>query len=136
MDGAAWKTVRKLFGNPVLYIWKPMLHHEKLDVYQCAVQFLALSSQLAAQAPRGHSALVDQLKRAALSVPLNIAEAAGKTSDRDSSRSFVIARGSALECAAVLDACLILRIGSPERLREGKELLRRIVCMLTKMIHF
>ena len=113
-----------------------MLHHEKLDVYQCAVEFLALSSQLATRIPRGHSALGDQLKRAALSIPLNIAEAAGKTTDHDSSRSFVIARGSAMECAAVLDACPVLRIGSPDQLGAGKELLTRIVCMLTKMIRF
>ena len=113
-----------------------MLHYEKLDVYKCAVQFLALSSHLAARVPRGNCALADQLKRAALSIPLNIAEAADKMTDHDSSRSFVIARGSAMECAAVLDACLTLGIGSPEQVRAGKELLTPIVSMLTKMIRF
>ena len=61
---------------------------------------------------RGHSTLVDQLKRAALLMPLNIAEAAGRTTTHDSGRFFVIARGSAMECAAVLDACLILKLCS------------------------
>ena len=39
-----------------------MLHHEKLDVYQCSVEFLALSSRLIEKVPRGHSALADQLE--------------------------------------------------------------------------
>ena len=102
-----------------------MLHHEKLDVYQCAVRFLALSGRLATKAPRGHAALADQLRRAALSIPLNMAEAAGRVTAQDSSRHFTIARGPALECAAVLDACQILGMGSPAQIQEGKVLLER-----------
>ena len=41
-----------------------MLDHEKLDVYQCSIEFLALSVQVIETLPKGYSALVDQLKRA------------------------------------------------------------------------
>jgi four helix bundle protein len=51
-----------------------MFGFQKLDVYRCAVTFLGVASTLAERVPRGHSALADQLRRAALSVPLNIAE--------------------------------------------------------------
>ncbi len=55
-----------------------MLDHEKLDVYQCSIEFLALSVQVIETLPKGYSALVDQLKRASWSIPLNIAEGCGK----------------------------------------------------------
>ena len=51
-----------------------MSDHEKLDVYQCSIEFLALSVQVIETLPKGYSALVDQLKRASWSIPLNIAE--------------------------------------------------------------
>jgi hypothetical protein len=55
-----------------------MMSYEKLDVYQCSIQFLAKAIRLIDEFPRGgHSAITDQLKRAAMSIPLNIAEGAG-----------------------------------------------------------
>ncbi len=110
-----------------------MLDHERLDVYQCAIDFLAVSVKVMEAIPRGHGPLVYQLKRASWSIPLNIAEGCGKTGQADKRRFFAIARGSAMECGAVLDVCKVLRIGEPELLQEGKRLLTRVVAMLTKM---
>ena len=70
---------------------------QRLDVYRCAIEFLAVAVKLAEQAPRGYGSLSDQLRRATLSVPLNIAEGSGKTA-RDGARFYTIARGAALEC--------------------------------------
>ena len=52
--------------------------HEKLDVYQLAVDFVSRSNDLIGDLPRGRGYLADQLQRAALSIVLNIAEGAGK----------------------------------------------------------
>ena len=109
-----------------------MLGFQRLDVYRCAVQFLALSASLAGHVPRGHAELSDQLRRAALSVPLNIAEGSGK-GDRDATRYYRIARGSALECVAILDALEALGFAASTELLEGRELLERVVAMLTKL---
>ena len=49
------------------------LHHEDLDAYQASIEFLALASTLLGHYPRGNAALADQLRRASLSIPLNIA---------------------------------------------------------------
>jgi four helix bundle protein len=112
-----------------------MFGFQKLDVYRCAVTFLGVASALAERIPRGHSALADQLRRAALSVPLNIAEGSGKGTmeDREARRFYTIARGSSLECAAIIDALLALGFVRDDEATRAHELLERIVSMLTRM---
>lgn len=109
------------------------LSHEKLDVYKVAVEFLALSQQILDSFPKGFSTISDQFRRAALSIPLNVAEGAGRKSAADSARYFSIARGSALECGAILDACNVLKVIQTEAFFRGKELLIREVEMLSKL---
>jgi four helix bundle protein len=113
-----------------------MLDYEKLDVYQVSIQFLALTIKIIDKIPKGNATIIDQLKRASLSVPLNIAEGTGKNSSADKQRFYAIARGSAMECGAVLDVCKILKIIDPLEYDQGKKLLIRIVGMLTKMTNF
>jgi len=67
------------------------------------------------------------------SIPLNVAEASGKTSRAERAHHHAIARGSALQCAAILDVLALLGAASPEGVDRGKRLLERIVSMLTKM---
>ena len=110
-----------------------MFGFQRLDVYRASIQFLGLMSKLVAGVPRGHGDLVDQLRRAALSVPLNLAEGSGKFS-RDAVRFYAIARGSALECAAVLDALEALAVFGEADLSQPRELLERVVSMLTGLI--
>ena len=93
----------------------------------------ALILRLIADVPRGHAATLDQLRRAASSIPLNIAEGAGRTSVSDAARSYAIARGSAMECAAILDVCQQLGIVDEEGRARGIALLERVVAMLTKL---
>jgi four helix bundle protein len=106
-----------------------MFHFQTLDVYKCAVAFLPVGYALAAL---GDGELASQLRRAALSIHLNIAEGTGRFG-KDERRFLVIARGSTLECAAVLDAMQVVGLADP-RIPEGHALLVRIVSMLTKMI--
>ena len=53
------------------------LPHERLDAFNVAIELVELVAGL--EVPRGNSAAVDQLKRAAQSVALNIAEGTGKS---------------------------------------------------------
>src|SRR5689334_8970397 len=106
-----------------------MLHFRTLDVYRCAVAFLPKAYAIAELVD---SEMASQLRRAALSINLNIAEGTGRF-DKDQRRFLVAARGSALECAAVLDAIRALGIRDDD-VEESIALLVRIVSMLTKMI--
>lgn len=110
-----------------------MLAYEKLDVYQAAIEFLALCAGLMNAVPKGHASLSDQLRRAATSIPLNIAESSGKTGIADRKRFLAIARGSAMECGAILDVLRVLGLVDEQLVGEGKELIVRVVSMLTKM---
>jgi four helix bundle protein len=109
------------------------LDHEKLDVYQLALEFLTLADALIATLPRGQSYLVDQLYRAASSICLNIAEGAGEFSPADKARFYRMARRSATECAAILDVCGRLHLTSLQDIAAGRDLLVQVVAMLTAM---
>ena len=76
---------------------------------------------------------MDPLRRAASSIPLNVAEVAGRTGQADARRTYAIARGSAMECASALDALLVLKAIDAAAHRRGCELIERIVAMLTKL---
>src|SRR5260221_57664 len=110
-----------------------MLDHEKLDVYQRSIEFLALALRIIPQLPLGHAPLADQLRRAATSIPLNIAEGAGKVSPSDRANFHGIARGSAMECGAIMDVVRLLAVVPDAEVLGGKDLLVRVVSMLTKM---
>jgi four helix bundle protein len=64
---------------------------------------------------------------------LNIAEGNGKSSYKDRSRFFEITRGSTLECAAIQDVLEIGGILNKNENKNAKQLLLRIVSMLTKL---
>jgi len=113
----------------------PRLHHEDLDSYQAAIEFLALAMTIIASFPRGNGELADQLRRASLSIPLNIAEGYGRRSAADRHRFYDISRGSAHECGAILDAAALLHLVNDEHFVRGKTLLVRVVSMLVKMAH-
>ena len=107
--------------------------HEKLDVYREAIAFIGwLSTILELTVQMG--AIKDQLDRASISIPLNIAEGNGKYSPRDRCRFFDIAHGSAMECAAGLDVLVAKAKLTTEQVRPGKEQLQRIVKMLMGLI--
>ena len=110
-----------------------MFGFQRLDVYRCATEFLACSASLCELVPKGQGSLSDQLKRAALSIPLNIAEGSGRMGG-NRRQLYAVARGSALECAAILDAIEILTTRADESFAKPRELLDRIVAMLTVML--
>ena len=108
--------------------------HEKFDAYQLAIEFVAKADNIVEQLPRGRGYLADQLHRAALSIPLNIAEGAGRFSPADKAVFYMRSRASVNESAAVLDACLKLKLIDPVSTTENKEVLERIAQMLTNLI--
>jgi four helix bundle protein len=117
---------------------QPIFDHEKLDVYQVELSFIAWSSVLLSEIRAAGEGLYrevcDQLDRASLSSLLNTAEGNGKRQGKQRAKFFDDARGSAVECAACLDALVARKLATIERVIEGKRLLFRTVGMLTKLV--
>jgi len=108
--------------------------HERLDVYRLSIDYVAFSFRNAKGLGGINRHARDQWLRAAQSIPLNIAEGNGKRSLKDKNRFFEIARGSALECAAIHDVLRVCDAIDDELNVRGKSDLKRIVSMLTRLI--
>jgi four helix bundle protein len=85
-----------------------MFGFEKLDVYNKGIDFTKEIYQLSAKFPGSEKfGVTNQLRRAAVSVVLNIAEGNGR-STKGYIHFLKVARGSLNECIAVLDITLAL----------------------------
>ena len=109
------------------------LGHEQLDVYRLSIAYMAWVFQKARRLKGVHRPARDQWLRASQSIPLNIAEGNGKATDADRRRSFEIARGSALECAAVQDVLVVGKALDSTESKAHKSDLERIVAMLSRL---
>ncbi len=110
------------------------LDHERLDVYQVSLDFAAWAYRLCRDLKGVDRHARDQLLRASQSIALNIAEGCGKMPSADRGRFLQIASGSARECGAILDLLSRCGVIGADALRTGKDMLVRIVAMLTRMI--
>ena len=113
---------------------KTTFDHEKLDVYQVSIQFVAWVGELIEGPLAGcRLSAVKHLDKASTSITLNIAEGNGKRSLKDRCRFFDISNGSALECSACLDVLIARNALLVETTLNGKTLLVRVVEMLAKL---
>ena len=112
--------------------WSVMADFQQLDVYRCSLVFVRWVADLLPTLTRPYGELADQLRRASISVPLNIAEATGRRG-KDRLHLNAIAYGSAKECMAILDVMGEMRISDEKTLEEGHRNLDRIIAMLAVM---
>lgn len=83
-----------------------MFDFERFPVYQKAEVYYTDILQILLQ-PRIDKNLKSQLRRASLSIVLNIAEGSGKFTKNDKKNFYIIAKGSVNECIAILRILLI-----------------------------
>ena len=79
-------------------------------------------------------ALSDQMRRAAVSIPSNIAEGYGRISHKEYAHFLSIAKGSASELTTQLELCVMIGYLTNEDIHESLTLLDEIERMLYTMI--
>jgi four helix bundle protein len=112
------------------------LSHTKLDVYKISREFTLLCYKYTKDFPADERfAMVQQIRRAAISVHLNIAEGASRKSLAERKRFFEISRGSIVEVDAAFDIAVELNYVHKESLQELGTIVLRCFQMLSKMIN-
>ena len=94
------------------------LKHTKLDIFQAA-RSMTLECYKATQLlpPDERFAMIQQIRRAALSVHLNVAEGCSRKSEMERKRFYVVARGSLIEIDTAFDIAVQLEYCTDESLK-------------------
>jgi four helix bundle protein len=115
-----------------------MRNYRQLAVWQKA-HIAAVNAHRATEAipPRGNAELISQIRRAALSIPSNIAEGCGRSSDQDFAKFVQIAIGSTTELEYQLDFAAeigrLKREVAAQRQAEVVEVRRMLIGLLKKL---
>ena len=111
------------------------LNHQRLDLYSFSRKFVLESYKLTKLLPPDEKfGMISQIRRAALSVHLNIAEGASRKSEAERKRYYEIARGSIIEIDAALDIANDLEYLTNQNLTTIGEAMVRCFKILTGMI--
>jgi len=107
---------------------------EKLNVYQKALDFTDEVYKVSRSFPREEQfGITSQLRRASLSIPLNIAESCGRRQKNDRRHFLDMARGSVHECIPLIEMCCRQRYVDnilKDKLYENCSELSRMICGL------
>jgi four helix bundle protein len=113
-----------------------MFDFQQLDVYKRAKAFHVEIQQIISLNPL-HRSVSDQLYRASLSIPINIAEGSGRFSRSDRRNFFIIARSSIFETIAILDILFDSNIISEQQfdslLNKAEELSKILFAMIKNL---
>lgn len=111
------------------------LNHQKLNIYDVSRKFVRECYILTKTfPPEERFAMVQQIRRVALSVHLNIAEGCSRKSEAERKRYFEVARGSVIEIDATLDISDDLSYCKKEDIKELGLTMVRCFSMLSKML--
>ena len=104
----------------------------KLNAYIYAKELVKKVYELLKKFPREEQyALCDQLRRAVISLPSNIAEGTGRVSSKDQAHFFTIAYGSLMEVLAQMDVACDLGYISNDEFNEIEKLIDTEAKLLT-----
>jgi four helix bundle protein len=114
---------------------KPVRSFRDLEVWQRSMQLTVIVYRLTQKFPREEMfGITSQLRRAAVSVPSNIAEGQGRLNTREFRQYLSIARGSNYELQTQLGIARALSFGDQALLEEAEGMSSRIGQMLSKLL--
>ena len=111
--------------------------HKKLKAWQEAMELARLTYELTSSLPSEEKfGLQAQMRRAAVSVPSNIAEGAARRTSRDSVQFYVIARGSLSELDTQAEMCKLLKLLKAEDILLLTKQIEKVDAPLSGLIRF
>ena len=111
------------------------LAHTKLDAFKVTREFVISCYKTMMTFPQEEKfGIIAQIRRAALSVHLNLAEGCSRKSVTERKRFFEVSRGSLSEVDAALDIALELGYTTREKLQEPGQLMIRSFQLISKLI--
>jgi four helix bundle protein len=111
------------------------LGHTKLDIYKSSQELALECHRITKHFPSEEKfVLVQQIRRAALSVHLNIAEGSSRRSETERKRYFEIARGSVIEIDTAIGIAYKLLYAKLEELQTLGDLIIKNFKLLSGMI--
>lgn len=112
-----------------------MESYRELIMWQKAMDLVEEVYRLVKLLPREETyALSDQMRRAAVSIPSNIAEGHGRNSEREFLRFLSIAQGSRAELDTQIEICIRLKYVDMEQVVTAQKLSNEVGKMLRKMM--
>ena len=109
---------------------------ENLKAWQESKSFVVWVYELLKDFPKNEEfGLNSQLKRAAISIPTNIAEGSGRRTPNDQMRFYRIAYSSALECANLLYIAHEVGFVSEDKMNEGLEVLNNSTRLINGLVN-
>ena len=109
-------------------------NYQKLDVYKVAKELVQQVYVLLKEYPSEEKyALCDQIRRAVISVPANIAEGMGRTSKKEQKHFLEIAYGSLMEVQCLLDISTDLGYISTDSYNSINTPIFRVATMINKL---
>ena len=111
------------------------LNHKKLDVWKKSLNIVTEIYKLTGQFPKEELfVLTHQLRKAAISIPSNIAEGFARISELETKRFLDIARSSLVEIDTQIDISLLLKYLDEEQIINLSKFANHEFAMLTNLI--
>jgi len=112
-----------------------MTSHKDLKVWQKGIELVKSIYEITQSFPSNEQfGLVSQMRRAAVSIPSNIAEGCGRNSDKELIHFLYIALGSASELETQIIISQELSLLQPEKSEQMQSLIFEIIKMTSSLI--
>jgi hypothetical protein len=109
--------------------------HEPLEVYKAGLEFIAGADKMTKMFAPARAYIGQQLNDRAGTVVLGIAKGASEEGPEVKAEAFRIARRAAIEGAALLDVCKLLKLGDEASLTGLRKVLLKLVEDLGNQVH-
>lgn len=111
--------------------------HKKLRVWQESMRLVKIIYELTLSLPDDERfGLISQMRRAAVSIPSNIAEGSARQTKKESVHFYSIARGSLSELDTQIELCADLRFLSDAQVSRATDQIETVGALLNGLIRF